>query len=67
MGRTAFELAKNFTKVTGLDYAHGFIDTANELKLNGEKKYSYLKTGDIYVDAVAKIDPTIDRNKVNFI
>jgi len=32
MGRTAFELAKNFTKVVGLDYAHGFIDTANELK-----------------------------------
>ncbi|KRX02689.1 C-type lectin fold [Pseudocohnilembus persalinus] len=67
MGRTAFELAKNFTKVTGLDYAHGFIDTANELKLNGEKKYTYLKTGDIYVDAVAKIDPAIDRNKVDFI
>jgi len=31
MGRTAFELAKKFDKVTGLDYAHGFIDVANEL------------------------------------
>jgi len=56
MGRTAFELAKKFSKVTGLDYAHGFIDVANELKINGEKGYTFKKTGDIYESLVAKID-----------
>lgn len=39
MGRTAFELAKHFPKVTGLDYAHGFIDIANKLKETGEMAY----------------------------
>lgn len=61
MGRTAFELAKKFDKVTGLDYAHGFVDTANELKEKGEMPYSFKKTGDIYENLVAKIDPSIDR------
>jgi len=56
MGRTAFELALNFDKAVGLDYAAGFIDVANELKEKGEKPYTYKKTGEIYENAVAKID-----------
>lgn len=52
--------------MTGLDYAHGFIDTANELKEKGELPYTYKKTGEIYLDSVARIDPAIDRSKVYF-
>lgn len=47
MGRTAFEIGRKFSKVTGLDYAHGFINVANELKEKGEMTYDYKKTGDI--------------------
>lgn len=67
MGRTAFELAVHFDKAIGLDYAAGFIDVANELKQNGEKPYTYKKTGEIYEKSVARIDPKIDRSKTEFI
>ena len=67
MGRTAFELAEYFEKVVGIDYASGFINVANELKEKGEKPYTYKKTGDIFEEAVATINPKIDRTRLEFI
>lgn len=67
MGRTAFELARKFEKVTGLDYAHGFIDVANELKEKGEMPYKFKRSGDLEADFVAKIAKDIDRSKCHFI
>jgi 5-histidylcysteine sulfoxide synthase/putative 4-mercaptohistidine N1-methyltranferase len=47
VGRATFELARQFTHVTGLDYSARFIKTAVELKERGSVRYVLPEEGEI--------------------
>lgn len=47
VGRAAFELARQFTHVTGLDFSARFIKTAVELKERGSIRYILPEEGEI--------------------
>lgn len=47
VGRASFELAKFFTKVTGLDFSARFIQVANQLQDSGTIRYSIPQEGEI--------------------
>jgi putative 4-mercaptohistidine N1-methyltranferase len=47
VGRASFELARQFTHVTGLDYSARFIKTAVELKERGSVRYALPEEGEI--------------------
>jgi 2-polyprenyl-3-methyl-5-hydroxy-6-metoxy-1,4-benzoquinol methylase len=59
VGRAAFELARHFEQVVGIDYSHSFIDTANALKQLGSLEYQALEEGEITSTKRAQIDPSI--------
>ncbi|WP_372644598.1 5-histidylcysteine sulfoxide synthase [Ancylomarina sp.] len=44
-GRTSFELAKHFDKVTGLDFSARFIRIGTQLKESGKLNYSRIEEG----------------------
>jgi putative 4-mercaptohistidine N1-methyltranferase len=66
VGRSSFELARQFGEVIGIDYSQSFIDAAAELALKGDKEYFYLTEGAISRSAVANIGADIDRTRVSF-
>ena len=45
VGRTSFELTKIAAEVTGIDFSHRFIETANRLKANGAITYDRVDEG----------------------
>lgn len=47
VGRTSFELAHAFAKVTGIDFSARFIQVANQLKETGEIRYTVPLEGDL--------------------
>ena len=61
VGRSSFELTRDFGSVIGLDYSSAFIDAANQLKAGGELPYEMRTEGDLKQKAVAKVDPQIVR------
>ncbi len=65
-GGQSFHLAKHFDEVVGIDFSKHFIDASNEMKEKGEKSYQILKTGTIFQNMTAKVDSTVDRNRVRF-
>ncbi|MBX7158640.1 MAG: putative 4-mercaptohistidine N1-methyltransferase [Verrucomicrobiae bacterium] len=67
VGRSTFELAKNFDEVIGLDASRRFIATANQLKQNGELSYSFPLEGELVEQFVAQVPSDIIRDKVTFI
>ncbi|XP_022107872.1 uncharacterized protein LOC110988544 isoform X2 [Acanthaster planci] len=66
VGRTVFELARDFEHVTGIDYSQAFIDTCCVLKDQGSLDYSVQDEGDLSTQLKAIVDPTIDRTRVHF-
>jgi len=68
VGRSSFELTRFFRGgVVGLDYSQSFIDAAEELKNGGQMEYRIKIEGDIYENAVAKVDEKLDRSLVRFV
>jgi len=67
VGRASFELTKYFNSVTGIDYSQSFVDTANELKEKGELNYLKHECGKSYTKMKALVDPSLDKQKLNFI
>ena len=67
VGRTSFELSRVFSHITALDYSHSFIDTANMLKQSGTYQYERRTEGILTVPCVARVDPVLNRNAVQFI
>ena len=65
-GGQSFHLAKHFDEVVGVDFSKHFVDASNEMKEKGEKKYQILKSGTIFENLTAKVDPTVDRKRVSF-
>lgn len=67
LGRTTFELAREFEECIGLEKSQSFVDACNELKQNGEMTYHVCEEGDVHSTYKAKIDPEIDRSRTKFI
>ena len=67
MGRSSFELAREFSKVVALDYSEAFIDAANEVKRDGELDYQRWDTGRFQTPLTASVDASIDRERLSFI
>lgn len=59
MGRSTFELSREYEEVVGIDFSQAFITTCLELKLKGECQYSLTVEGDLVEDKVAVVDPTL--------
>lgn len=59
MGRSTFELAREYEEVVGVDFSQAFVEVCHTLKLNGEIKYSLPVEGDLVENKIATIDPAI--------
>ena len=66
VGRSSFELARVCQEVIGIDYSQTFIDAANHLKINGLHIARRLDEGSTVTQIDIKIDPFIDRSRVQF-
>ncbi len=66
VGASAFHLSKTSGKVIGLDLSHLFIDTANQLKENGEIDYRFQEEGRHHIAATAKIPEGSVAENVSF-
>ncbi|XP_071485595.1 uncharacterized protein [Diadema antillarum] len=66
VGRTSFELAREFQQVVGIDFSHAFIDACNLLKDHGSLQYSVTDEGDLRTDLTAVVDSSIDRKRCHF-
>lgn len=67
VGRSSFEMTRDFGTVVGLDYSNAFVDAANKLKESGEMAYEMRLEGDLKQKAVARVDPQLDRSRVSFV
>lgn len=59
MGRSAFELAKRFNQVVGINFSHGFIDACNKLKTYGKLPFTIQTEGSLVSEHIAEVDPDI--------
>lgn len=66
VGRSSFELARDFTKVVGIDYSREFIESANRLKANGAMDYARKDSGSISKPLTARVAPEISRDRLHF-
>ncbi|XP_001640561.2 uncharacterized protein LOC5520849 [Nematostella vectensis] len=66
VGRSAFELARHFKHVVGIDYSNAFVDTCIQLKLLGKLSYEATTEGVLTSQHEAVIDSQIDRSKTSF-
>ncbi|CAI8036503.1 hypothetical protein GBAR_LOCUS20447 [Geodia barretti] len=66
VGRSTFELARDFEEVVGIDYSAAFIHRCQELKMTGRSAYRLKTEGDLGEDKIAAISPEIDRQRVLF-
>lgn len=66
VGRSTFELARHCSEVTGIDYAHRFIEVARHLQQQGSMPYAYVEEGRLTTPAMAVVPPEIDRSRVTF-
>ena len=66
VGRSAFELARDFKEVVGIDYSRHFIEVARHLQQFGTLKYVRKDQGMQTTPLVASVDPSIDRLRVRF-
>jgi hypothetical protein len=66
VGRSTFELARDFGEVVGIDISQRFIDMADKMKATRAIEYELKEEGDIGVKAVATIDAAIDTSRVTF-
>lgn len=67
VGRSSFELARDFSQVVALDYSDAFIDAANEIKRDSELDYQRWETGKYRTRLTASVDEAIDRDRLTFL
>ncbi|MBL4820119.1 MAG: 5-histidylcysteine sulfoxide synthase [Gammaproteobacteria bacterium] len=67
VGRSSFELARNFNEVTGVDFSSSFIESARQLKSQGQVPYQRIETGRYFTGMMASVPAQIDRSKVRFV
>ena len=66
VGRSSFELAREFSEVLGVDYSQSFVDAGNQLVRDGEMQYKILEEGVCGRDATATVDSAVDRSRLRF-
>lgn len=66
VGRSTFELAQHFGRVTGIDYSQTFIDAANILKQEGQHPATLHEEGSKTRQINVKVMETINRERVSF-
>ena len=59
VGRSTFELAREYDEVIGIDYSKAFVSTCEELRRNGQAEYSMILEGDLTERKIAVVDPAI--------
>ena len=64
VGKSSFELAREFSQVVALDYSAAFIDAANEIKRDAEIDYERWDTGKFKTRLTASVDGSIDRERL---
>ena len=66
VGRSSFEMAKDFKEVLGIDYSREFVATASQLQASGLCSYWRKDSGNQGVTLTATVDSAIERNRVRF-
>ena len=66
VGRSTFEMAKDFKEVVGVDYSSEFIDSANQLQSKGVLNYWRKDSGAEGMTLSARVDQRFDRSHVRF-
>ena len=64
VGRSTFELAREFDEVVGVDFASAFIQRCQELKMTGHSSYKLMTEGVLGEEKKATIDPDIVNERV---
>nr|HOP39781.1 putative 4-mercaptohistidine N1-methyltransferase [Geobacteraceae bacterium] len=70
VGRTTFELAREFAAVTGVDSSRRFIDAANAMRDEGRLSYGLVKEGELTTRVERRlVDFELDgvRDRVDFV
>ena len=66
VGGAAFELARSFRAVVGVDLSASFIAAANTLKTRGRLPFTRHDEGELGVHRFAAVDASIDLDRVSF-
>lgn len=66
VGRSAFELARRFERVTGVDYSREFVEAAEAIRRDGALPYLRKEQGEENTPLRALADPAIDRSRLRF-
>jgi len=66
VGGSAFQLAKHYEQVVGIDFSQHFVDAASSMASKGSADYEILKQGQIFLKRTAKVPANIDRSRVSF-
>ncbi len=64
VGRSTFELAREFEEVVGIDFSSAFIAKCQQLKILGNSEYSLTVEGNIIEKKTAQVDQAIVRHSV---
>ena len=65
-GASVFEMSKHFDEVIGVDLSKAFISTANKMKATGRLEYEGPVQGDITIQRVATLDPSVNVDACKF-
>lgn len=66
VGRSSFEMARDFTSVTGIDFSQEFVDAATALQRTGRYEYSCKQSGNENRTLCAIVDKAIDCSRIAF-
>jgi putative 4-mercaptohistidine N1-methyltranferase len=66
VGRSSFEMARDFHQVVGIDYSREFVNAASSLQKNGSLAYMRKESGSEFTPLTARVDADIDRSRVRF-
>mmetsp|Transcript_6559 Transcript_6559/g.23229 ORF Transcript_6559/g.23229 Transcript_6559/m.23229 type:complete len:298 (-) Transcript_6559:119-1012(-) len=67
VGRSTFELSKDFKEVVGFDFSNAFIEAANKMKANGKATYKTLIEGEIMESRVAVVPQGVKASSCKFV
>lgn len=67
VGRASFELARTFSRVTGLDYSDAFIDVAERLRKQGTLSYQRKETGRFSTSLTATVPEGVHADRIRFV
>lgn len=66
VGRSTYEMSRNCSHVTGIDFSQAFIDAANQLRDGKSVSYTRRDEGHVATELRAELPQGIDPSKVDF-